>query len=40
MVRIEEDKPLNNKDSRNEQDKDYLLNYEFDEDDDGFDWET
>ena len=36
-VKMEEEKPLTNKE---EKDEDSLLNYEYDEDDDGVDWET
>lgn len=37
---MEEGKPLSNKEDSKEKDEDSLLNYEYDEDDDGVDWET
>ncbi len=40
MVKMEEDKPLINKEEMKEKDENSLLNYEYDEDDDGVDWET
>ncbi len=40
MVKMEEDKPLINKEEKKEKDENSLLNYEYDEDDDGVDWET
>ena len=36
---MEEEKPLTNKEEK-KKDENYLLNYEYDEDDDGVDWET
>ena len=40
MVNIEQEKPLTNKEKTKEKDENSLLNYEYDEDDDGVDWET
>ena len=40
MVKREEDKPLTNKENSKEKNKGSLLNYEYEEDDDGVDWET
>ena len=40
MVKIEEEKPLTNKEERKEKEENSLLNYEYDEDDDGVDWEV
>ena len=40
MVKMEEEKPLTNKEEKKEKDENSLLNYEYDEDDDGVDWET
>ena len=40
MVKMEEEKPLTNKEERKEKEENSLLNYEYDEDDDGVDWET
>ena len=40
MVKMEEEKPLTNKEEKKETDENSLLNYEYDEDDDGVDWET
>ena len=40
MVKMEEEKPLTNKDKTKEKEENSLLNYEYDEDDDGVDWET
>ena len=38
MVKIEEEKPLTNEESK-ENDENSLLNYEYDEDDEGVDWD-
>ena len=35
-----EENPSTNKEDQKEKDEDSLLNYEYDEDDDGVDWET
>jgi len=35
MVKMEEEKPLANKEERKEKEENSLLNYEYDEDDDG-----
>ena len=40
MVKVEEEKPLSNKEEKKEKEENSLLNYEYDEDDDGFDWEV
>jgi len=40
MVKMEEEKPLTNKEETKEKNENSLLNYEYDEDDDGVDWET
>ena len=40
MVKMEEEMLLANKDEKQEKDENSLLNYEYDEDDDGVDWET
>ena len=40
MVKMEEKKPLANKEEKKEKEENSLLNYEYDEDDDGVDWET
>ena len=40
MVKMEEENPLTNKEETTEKDENSLLNYEYDEDDDGVDWET
>ncbi len=40
MVRMEEETPLANKEEKKEKGENSLLNYEYDEDDDGVDWET
>ena len=40
MVRIEEESSLANKEEATEKEENSLLNYEYDEDDDGVDWET
>ena len=40
MVRMEEEKPLSNQEEKKEKDENSLLNYEYDEDDDGVDWEV
>ena len=40
MVKIEKEKPLSKKENSKEKKEDALLNYEYDEDDDGIDWET
>ena len=40
MLKIEEEKPLTNKDETIEKEENSLLNYEYDEDDDGVDWEV
>ena len=40
MVKMEEEKPLSNKEETTEKEENSLLNYEYDEDDDGVDWET
>ena len=40
MVKMEEEKPLTNKEDHKEKNEDSLLNYEYDEEDDGVDWET
>ena len=40
MVKMEGEKTLNNEEDRKEKDENSLLNYEYDEDDDGVDWET
>ena len=40
MIKKEEEKPLTNKEDRKEKNEDSLLNYEYDEDGDGVDWET
>ena len=37
---LKEEKPLTNKEEKKEKDENSLLNYEYDEDDDGVDWET
>ena len=40
MVKMEEEKPLINKEEKKEKKENSLLNYEYDEDDDGVDWEV
>ncbi len=40
MIKMEEEKPRINKEERKEKNENSLLNYEYDEDDDGVDWET
>ena len=40
MVKIEGENPLTNKEDQKEKDGDSLQNYEYDEDDDGIDWEV
>ena len=40
MVKMEEEKPLTDKEEQQEKEKNSLLNYEYDEADDGVDWET
>ena len=40
MVKMEEEMPLTNKEETKEKKKNSLLNYEYDEDDDGVDWEV
>jgi len=40
MAKMEEEKPLTNKDETKEKEENSLLNYEYDEDDDGVDWEV
>ena len=40
MVKMEEEMPLTNKEENKEKDENSLLNYEYDEDDDGVYWET
>ena len=40
MVKMEEEKPLTNKDETKEKEENSLLNYEYDEDDDSVDWKT
>ena len=40
MVKMEEEMPLINKDETKEKEENSLLNYEYDEDDDGVDWEV
>ena len=37
---MEEEMPLTNKEEKEEKEENSLLNYEYDEDDDGVDWET
>ena len=39
-IKKEEEKPLTNQEDRKEKNEDSLLNYEYDENDDGADWET
>ena len=40
MMKMKEEKPLTNKEEKKEKDENSLLNYEYDEDDDGVDWEV
>ena len=40
MVKMEEEMPVTNKEETKEKKESSLLNYEFDEDDDGVDWEV
>ena len=40
MLEMEEEKPLTKERRKKEKKEDSLLNYEYDEDDDGVDWET
>ena len=40
MVKMEEEKPLTDKEEQQEKEKNSLLNYEYDEADDGVDWEV
>ena len=40
MVKMEEEMPLTNKEEKKEKDENSLLNYEYDENDDGVDWEV
>ena len=40
LEKMEKEKPLSNKEDNKEKNEDSLLNYEYDEDDDGVDWET
>ena len=40
MVKMEEEKPLINKEEKKGKEENSLLNYEYDEDDDGVDWEV
>ncbi len=40
MMKMDEEKPLRAKKDRKEKKENSLLNYEYDEDDDGIDWET
>jgi len=40
MVKMEEEKPLSNKEETKEKKENSLLNYEYDEDNDGVDWEV
>ena len=40
MAEMEEEKPLTHKEETKEKEENSLLNYEYDEDDDGVDWET
>ena len=40
MAEMEEEQPLTNKEETKEKEEHSLLNYEYDEDDDGVDWET
>ncbi len=40
MVKMEEDKPLGNKEEKKEKGENSLLNYEYDKEDDCVDWET
>ena len=37
---MEEEMPLTNTEEKKEKDENSLLNYEYDEDDDGVDWEV
>ena len=37
---MEEEMPVTNKDETKEKEENSLLNYEYDEDDDGVDWEV
>ena len=37
---MEEEKPLTHKEETTEKEENSLLNYEYDEDDDGVDWEV
>ena len=37
---MEEEKPLTNKEEKKEKGENSLLNYEYDENDDGVDWEV
>ncbi len=40
MVKMEEEMPLANQEENKEKVENSLLNYEYDEDDDGVDWEV
>ena len=40
MVKMEEETPLTNQEETKEKEENSLLNYEYDEDDDGGDWEV
>ena len=40
MAEMKEEKPLTNKEERKEKEENSLLNYEYDEDDDGVHWEV
>ena len=40
MVKMEEETPLRDKEDSEEKEENSLLNYEYDEDDDGVDWEV
>ena len=40
MVKMEEEKPPTNQEETKAKEENSLLNYEYDEDDDGVDWEV